>query len=146
MANPYAQFKTSTNHETQGVWLEEPMFRVRVRRAGGSNTAYTQRGEKAFRPYRRAIANNSLDAKLMDRILREIYVDSVIVGWSVRDTVDGDWQDNKMHGIDGAVVEYNRENAMAVLEAVPELWSAIRDQSSNITLFSGEEVVDDAKN
>lgn len=151
MTNPYANFTTSKDIETKGVILEETNFEVRIRRAGGANKAYSKAVEKAFRPYRRAIEMGNLDNDRSSQLLAPVFVETVILQWSTVDidpeTKERKVSPNTIHDPDtGDVVDASNEMIEKTLVKYPELFSWIREQSTNTSLFLEDIIETDVKN
>jgi hypothetical protein len=120
----YGQFRTSPKVEKDGVLLdygEAGCFRVA--RAGGSNKAYLSAIEKMHRKYRKQIQLGILSEAVSQKILRDIFADTVILGWE------------GVTGPDGEALEFNRTNILRVLEDLPDLFADIREQAANAALF-----------
>lgn len=138
--NLYNQFKTDETLETDGIFIEygetadgKPI-RIRIARAGGKNKAFTKALEKATRPHRKAIQTGSLDSATADKLYREVFVDTVVLGWeNVTDE-------------NGKPLEFNRENALKVFTDLPDLFQDLRDQAANSALFREEVLEEDLGN
>lgn len=130
--NLYNTFETDKQLERDGIVLEygrntkdEPVS-IRIARAGGSNTRFAKILEQKMRPYKRALANESLDNRIAEKIMVEAYADSVILGWTgVQDREGND-------------LEFNRENVVKVLTDLPDLFLDIQQQSQKAALFRTE--------
>lgn len=138
--NLYNLFKTDENLETDGIWIEygetvdgQPI-RIRIARAGGKNKAFTKALEKATRPHRKAIQTGSLDNATADKLYREVFVDTVVLGWeNVTDAA-------------GNPLEFNRENALKLFIDLPDLFQDLREQAANAALFREELLEEDLGN
>lgn len=127
--NLYNTFETNKDLERDGITLDygfndknEPI-QIRIARAGGSNTRFAKILEQKMRPYKRAIATDSLDNQVAQQLMIEAYADAVILGWTgVQDR-------------DGNVLDFNRENVVKVLTDLPDLFYDIQAQSQKAALF-----------
>ena len=136
----YKQFGTDKNLEKDGIDLEygtsddgQPII-IRIARAGGANQTFSKIAEHKLKPYRRQIQNETADKDVIDRAMREVYADAVILGWTnVRDR-------------DENVLEFTKENVLRVLEDLPDLWADIQKMSGNVALFREEIRETDAGN
>lgn len=136
----YKQFKTDGDIEKKGIILsygenergEEIWFRIA--RAGGANRAYERAVEAKTRPYRRQIQNESADPVVLERVLREVYAETIILAWGGVDTPDGE------------PLAFSRENAVKLLHDLPDLFRDIREQASKIALFREELLEADSEN
>lgn len=128
----YQLFKTSKNLETDGIYIEygsdedgKPI-RIKIARAGGSNKAFTKALERATRPYRKAIQSGLLDNATADRLFRDVFADTVVLGWE------------NVKGPDGKDLPFSRENILKLFEDLPDLFSDLREQASNAALYREE--------
>lgn len=128
----FRQFGTNKQAETEGVVLEYgtasngKKISIRVARAGGSNTKFAKMAEHKLKPMRRQIQNETADKEDVDRAMREVYADAVILGWE------------NVENEHGELLEFTRENVLYILEALPELWKDILKASESIALFRQE--------
>jgi len=130
----YEHFKTDAQTEKDGIWLDYGEFMVRVSRAGGSNKDFQKTIEKMARPYRRAIATESLPREKSNEIMMAAYAAAVVRDWKVKDE-DGNWS----HGIEnpdgGELLEVNADNVLATFKLLPELYADVQEQASSWALF-----------
>ena len=136
----YAQFKTDKNVEKTGIILEygfnskKQPIQIRIARAGGANEHYSKLLEAKIKPYRRQIQNETLDNAIAEKITKEVYAQSVILGWE-------NVEDEK-----GNPIEFNVDNCVKLLTDLPDLWSDIQAQSTRAALFRADILEADAKN
>jgi len=144
MSNPYQMFITDGDLETQGVVLNYGKFKVKIARAGGANKKYKKVLLRKLKPYKRQIETETLDEDVSTNIMADIYADSVIIGWGVEDdkgnTVSG------IHDMEGNIIPFNKENVVATLLALPELFKDIQAQAEKVAVFKAEELETEAKN
>lgn len=128
----YNTFETNKDLEKDGILLDygfnrknEPV-QIRIARAGGGNVRFAKVLEQRMRPYKRAIANETMDNKVAEKLLVETYADAVILGWSgVEDR-------------EGNELEFNRDNVVKVLTDLPDLFIDIQQQSQKAALFRAD--------
>lgn len=132
MSNLFKQFGTDKNIERDGVDLEygiadngQPIS-IRIARAGGANAKFAKVAEHKLKPYRRQIQTETADKDVLDKVMREVYADAVILGW------------DNVFDADGNELEFTRENVLQVLELLPDLWKDILKMSENVSLFRTE--------
>jgi hypothetical protein len=125
----YSQFKTDENVEKNGVILDYgpnskglPM-QIRIARAGGTNIAFSKAFERHTKPYRRMFQTGTIDETLSQQVMREIYVDSVILGWE------------NMEDENNEDLSFNADYVRKFLTDLPELLSDIIEQSKSVALF-----------
>lgn len=143
MSPLFKMFKSSENLEQTGIVLEygeterdgkKVPVSITIARAGGSNLKFEKTLEFKTKPYKRMIQTESLDKKVSEKIMREVYAETVVLGWqNVQDET-------------GAFVEFSPENAVKLFEALPDLFSDIVNQSNRQALFREAEIEADAKN
>lgn len=132
MKSLYEQFKTDEKVEKDGVWIEyalgtdAPPARIKVARAGGSNSKYNRIFEAKAKPYRRQLAAGTLDEKTSTRIYAEVYADSVVLAWE------------NINGPDGKPMEFTRDNIIKLFTDLPELFDDVRAQASRIAAFRSQ--------
>lgn len=134
--------------ETDGVKIPvdtndhngEPILIV-VSRMGRTNKRYSKALEEATRPHAASIANETLDNELGAKILREVFVDTVLLGWSnlPKSELTGD---NK----DTAELPYNRENALLLFDALPDFYDVCEAHAKKASNFRAEQKKVAAKN
>ncbi|MDX9698647.1 MAG: hypothetical protein RBT55_03655 [Rhodocyclaceae bacterium] len=128
----YKLFKTDQNLETDGIFIEYgnasngAPVRIKIARAGGSNKGFSKALEKATRPYRKAIQSGLLDNATADRLYKDVFADTVVLGWE------------NVEGPDGKALPFNRENVLKLFEDLPDLFADLREQASNVALFREE--------
>lgn len=128
----YNTFETDKDLEKEGILLDygfnsknEPI-QIRIARAGGANVRFAKILEQKMRPYKRAIANDTMDNKVAEKLLIETYADGVILSWTgVEDR-------------DGTALEFNRDNIVKVLTDLPDLFMDIQQQSQKVALFRAD--------
>lgn len=128
----YKQFKTDPNYESQGITLEygntpngKPI-RIKIARAGGSNAKFLKALEIKSKPYRRQLQNETIDPKIADDILMQVFVDSVILDWE------------NVEDENGTALPFNRENCLKLFRDLPDLFADVREQASRSALFRAE--------
>lgn len=136
----YKQFKTSPELEQKGILLElgetadGRSICIRIGRSGGSNKRFLKAVEAKTRPYRAQIRNGTLDPEVDARITREVYAETVVLGWeNVQDEEGND-------------LPFNRANCLKIMEDLPDLFAEIQQQSQRVALFREEVLDGDAGN
>lgn len=131
----YKIFETDKNIEVDGVWLEyDEGVKIRVARAGGANKRYLKAMEKLFRKHRKAIQLDTLPEEKARVLMREVYVDTVILGWEgVTDK-------------EGNPMSFNRENCLKLFSDLPDLFNDVQEQAGKIALFKADLDEIDSKN
>lgn len=131
----YKQFKTDEKLEKQGLTLNfGEGVSIRVARAGGSNDRYMKRMEALTKPYRRQIASETADNKVLEKVVLEVFCETVVLGW------EGVTDEN------GNVLAFNKENAIKLFTDLPDLFAEVKEQASKSALFRLSLNEEDAKN
>lgn len=131
----YDQFKTDQILETQGIILDlGDCGKFKIARAGGANKKFAQKFQAVTKPYRRAIQTETIDADLANKLMRQAYADSVVLGWE------------GVTGPDGQPLPFSRENVLKVLEDLPSLFDEIRRFAEDAAAFRQQVLAADAGN
>lgn len=131
----YKKFKTDAQVEVDGVWVDYgDGIRIRLARAGGANQAFLRATERVHRKYRKQIQLDALTEKEAAPLLREIYADSIILGWE------------GVTAADGQSLPFSKENCLKLLEDLPEFFRDIREYANSRELFLESVLEADAKN
>lgn len=137
----YKQYKTDPKIEKEGVILQYGNgTSIRVARAGGANTEYLKLLEQRLKPHRRQIQNDAMDPVLLERLIKEVFATSVVIGW---EGVDLEETEN---GPAVPQAPFTKENCIRLFDDLPALFADIQEQSQNIALFRAEIRSADAKN
>ena len=134
MANPYELFGTNQSLEQSGIELDYGDFQIQVARAGGSNRRYQKALEAKAKPLRRALAAGAANPKQVTAIMREVFAETVVLGWS------------GVTGKDGKAMKFTKENCIKLFQDLPELFADVQSQASNFQLFLDAETEADEGN
>lgn len=120
----YRHFKTSARQEAEGVDLSYPGgVKIKIARAGGSNLAFKKAFERLARRYRRQLELEILPLDVQNKLLQEVYADTVVLGWEgVTDEL-------------GRPMEHTRDNVLKLFTDLPDLWADVKTCAENATLF-----------
>lgn len=136
----YTQFETDREIEKTGIVLDygfnskKQPIQIRIARAGGANERYSKLLELRTKPYRRQIQNETLENAVAEKITKEVYAQTVVLGWTGVEDRDG----NEM--------PFTQENCVKIFTDLPDLWSDVQSQSTRASLFRAEILEADAKN
>lgn len=135
----YSQFKTNADLEREGILLEygtasngKPIA-IRIARAGGSNVMFQKRAEALVKPMRRQIQTETADDKQIQRVMRQLYAETVVLGWeNVELPVV-----NEDGSRTGAMqfVPYTVANCIKLFEDLPDLFTDLQEQAQRSALF-----------
>lgn len=136
----YNQFETNKDAEVEGVWVEYganedgsiPKFKIS--RMSKANKKYTKALERATRPHRRSIELETMNNDLAERLLMEVFIDTVLL----------EWQNIKQR--DGVELDLTKKNAMKLFEDLPELYDDLQEKAKKASLFRDETLEEEAGN
>lgn len=138
--NLYRQFKTDTSLEKKGIILQygtnskgDPI-ELRVARAGGANDAFLKRLEAKTKPIRKQIQNETVERETSIALMRDLYAETVVLGWSGVEDEDGN------------EVAFSKAAVIKLFTDLPDMFADVQEQCSKHTLFRAELREEDAKN
>lgn len=141
-------FKTDAAKETEGSTIivdtndhNGAPISITVARMSRSNKRYAKALETATRPYNAAIAAETLDADLGSKLLREVFVDVILLGWSNLPKSELTGKDS-----DTADLPFTRENALKLFDEMPDLYDAWEAHAKKAANFRDAERDDNAGN
>lgn len=141
----YNQFKTDDSLETKGVEIDYGTFRVTIARAGGANKKYAKLFTSKTQPYRRAMQTETMDDTRAEDLMYELYAEAIVLRWEVK--VGDEWVIGIESPEPGAKpMAFTRDNIIKTFQALPDLFTDIRQQSEKVALFRMEELETDAGN
>ena len=132
--SPYAIFGTDKKVERQGITIDFGDFVFHIARAGGSNTKYAKAMTRIMRKQAKAIKAGTVPANVMQKMLAEVYAESVILGWT------------GMTDIEGNELVFTKENCVKLLLDLPELFNQLVADAENFNNFKAVEAEEIAKN
>lgn len=120
----YDKFATDKKAEQEGITLDYgDGLKIRIARAGGSNTKFEKLVQSRLKKYERQRQLDLLEIETLRPILREVYAESVVLGWE------------GVTNREGEVLPFNKENAVKLFEDLPDLFEDIVVQAQKAVLF-----------
>lgn len=131
----YDSFATSSDMEKEGIWIDYgDAGKFRIARAGGSNKAFVRQFQRMTKPHRRAIQADAMNDEAQLAIMRQVFIDTVLLGWeNVTDR-------------DGKEMPFSKENAAQLFTDLPDLFGDLLSQAQNYSLFRDVILETDAGN
>lgn len=141
-------YKTDPKAEIDGVDVDvstndhngKPIS-IRISRMSASNKRYTTELNRVTKPHSSAIQNDALDNALARKLIREVFVDTVLLGWTnlPKSELTGDPKDTEL-------LEFNRDNALALLLELPDMYDDWESRATKAAAFREAELEAAAKN
>ena len=146
----YGAFLSNLEAEQTGVILDYGTFRVTIARAGGSNKSYERIMTALTKPHSRAIATETLSARISTAIMQEALAKAVILNWEILvgdDKTDEGWKQGLEDPSTGEFLTFGWENVLKVLQhpELQNLYNDLRIQSGKEALFLQEAREDEGK-
>lgn len=133
--------KTDPKLEAEGVEIEvdindhngEPIT-ITVARMGKSNKQYTKMLERVTKPHQAAIQNETMPIELGDRLLREVFAETVLRGWNnlPKSELTGNPEDTEL-------LPFSKENALALFKALPGVYDDWEERAKKTANFREHE-------
>lgn len=134
----FAQFATNRKAEVEGTWVtfdNSAMFKLA--RMGRTNKRYMRLIDAALKQHKVAIKNDNLAPEIDEQITQDAFLKTVLVDWKGVAVPE-------VFGTDDAV-PYNYDNGKKLIEALPELYAALKEQATGMANFRAQEIEDDTK-
>jgi hypothetical protein len=123
----YEAFETNSVKEKAGITLDYGIYgKFRVARAGGTNKRFAVYYNERLKPVRRLADAGKLPEEQAQRILAEVWAETIVLGWE-------DVKDR-----DESQIPYSKEKCVELLIKLPDLFADLREQSSLMVNFQGE--------
>lgn len=141
-------FKTDRNAEIEGVEVEvsindhnQKPITIRIARMSASNKRYTKELNRVTKPHQSAIQNDAMDNDLARKMLQEVFVDTILLGWDnlPKSELTGNDEDTEL-------LEFNRDNALALFAELPDLYDDWESRANKAAAFREKEREEAAKN
>lgn len=132
-------YKTNEALETDGVWQtmgqtdDGREIRFKLSRMSKSNTRYKKTLEKATRPHRAAIRLDTLNEKVAESVMLGVFVDSILLGWE-----NVPLSDVTGNAEDTGDAPFTRENAIKLLERLPDLYDDAQERAGKLSTYRDE--------
>jgi hypothetical protein len=128
--SPYALFETDKDVEQKGVRLDYGPFYFQVARAGGANTRFRDTLRQRMAPHKRAMATDTMNDELQEKIGMDVFCETVILGWGSEEFGEG-----KIAGRDGKPVTFSVEAVKAMFKDLPDLARDVFAQAQSTAMF-----------
>lgn len=141
-------YTTDKTAEVEGKWFDigvneddGSVMRIRLARMGKANKRYMKEVERKVSPHRDAIERETMPTGLADRIMREVFVDTVLLDWEGIRASELSGNDE-----DKAPLKFNRDNALKLFEALPDMYDDWEAKARKSSSFREAQLEQDAKN
>jgi len=133
----YGSFLTNKAEEEKGKWHEFGAVRIRIARAGGGNKRFSKLLEAKTRPYQRAIKTETMDNAVAERIMREVFAETIVTGWQTK--VNDKWEDVVLF-LDGTTAPTTPQAVVRAFEDIPELFIEVQDIAGKVSAFRDAQI------
>lgn len=127
--NLFEQFETDSAKECDGVTVDYgknkdgTVISFVLSNMGKSNKGYVKLLSAKLKPYQRQIDMKTVSNDLMEDVLKDVFVGSILKGWQ------------NVQGADGIAIPFNKENALELFNKLPRLYDALNANANDISLF-----------
>lgn len=138
--SPFAAFETDPSVERDGIKLDYGAFYFRVARAGGANSRFRDVLRQRMAPHKRAVATETMNDDLADKISIDVFAETVILGWGrpAKDK-DGKPTGKDEEGVitwrDGTDRDYSVDSVKELFRLLPDLARDVMVQAQSAALF-----------
>lgn len=132
----YQTFQTNREAETSGRWFElvgvvnadKTVPKFRMRRMGSTNPEYQAAIERVASEMKQAVELDTLTEDIAGPIMRQVFVDTVLVGWE------------NVEGKDGNKIQFSPEAAFTLFEDLPDLYLVLVAEAKKLSNWRAKEV------
>lgn len=135
-------FGTDKKKEEEGVWIEvcvnedDSIARIKILRMGESNKAFSKRYATLGK---RAKVLSGKQQDLQNRALKEAFAECCVVDWENIENLNEGSDKNPY-------MPYNKENAIKLFDALPDLFNHMVVQATELENFQSEANEEEGKN
>lgn len=149
----YSQFETDPEIEKNGIELVYNMgsgkaIILRIGRAGGGNTRYQKIMSAKTKPYSRQLATETIEPATLDKIMREVYSEAVVLGWWTASEFGTD-KESRAPFVDdkeGKPMEFTKINVVKLFTDLPDFFADVQSQAQKVALFRKQVLEEQAGN
>lgn len=128
----YKLFKTDKDKESgRGITLKYGTASITIHRAGNGNPLYRKLNNENLRKHGRELELGLLTPEEDNRIMAEIYAESVVIGWE------------NVCDESGKEMAFNKENAVKLFTDLPDLFADLKNAATDRALFKAQELEED---
>jgi len=130
-------FKTSPKLETEGIFLELANARIKVRRAGGANTAFNNAMSKIAEQHKRAIATGLITDEKAKQVLYEVYAEHVVIDWETNLGTEANpvWAQGIEPEDGDDLLPVTFENVVAFFREMPDFFLEVKETAESVQNF-----------
>lgn len=127
--NNITDLQSDERIEEDGVDLNFGKGRViTIRRAAASNRKYKTAMARTFKPHQKIGGTLTVDDETAEQLLREVYAESIVVGWK------------GFIGPDGKHVTFSKANCIELFTDAPEIFDHVKNESAKFSNFAKGDV------
>lgn len=129
----YKQFKTDPVLEQDGILIDYQDFRLRLRRAGGSNKRYLVAFQKAMKPWRHKDIDKE-DPNVRRDLLINVFVEACYVEHSWETKINGEYQKGVEDEL-GNLLPGSIANVLKMFRDLPDLARTLSSEAEEINHY-----------
>lgn len=146
----YEDYETDPAREREGVECDFGHCVIRLARAGGANKRFTRALQKKAAPFRRALANGTMDNDAADALVREAFAETCVLSWKTSRKDSSGVRVSLEDGIEQKgtteLLPVTPQNVLATFANLPEFYADVQARASDIALYRQEQLEAEAGN
>lgn len=150
MSGLYAKLGGTSKLETEGVYLDLEVVRIKIARAGGGNKVFLAKLAELNRKHGKALAHNIMSDEKSVLLMQELYASELVKDWQYPNpkyvstdphSEEPEW----LTGIeqpDGSIADFTPENVLKAFVSLPNLWVEVHQFANSLQYFNGSFIKD----
>ncbi len=138
----YDKLGGSSKLETEGVYLDLEVVRIKLARAGGGNKAYLAKLGELNRLHGKALRHDLMSDERSVEVMQELFANEIVKDWQYPDEY-GEW----ITGVeqpDGSAADFNAKNVLAAFKALPNVWVECHTFANSLQYYNEKFIEDTA--
>lgn len=147
MSGLYAKLGGTSKLETEGVYLDLEVVRIKIARAGGGNKVFLAKLAELNRKHGKALAHNIMSDEKSVLLMQELYASELVKDWQYPNPNYGveEQEPEWLTGIeqpDGSIADFTPENVLKAFVSLPNLWVEVHQFANSLQYFNGSFIKD----
>ena len=111
-----------------------PFNTIEISPASNSRPTTSKRMEALVKPYRRQIQAETIDNKVLEKLVMQAFAETVVLGWE------------NVEDRNGNLMEFNVANVIQLFTDLPDLFKDVQEQAQKAVLFREDILEVESKN